>query len=145
LRILLHNIYLRITSYNMTTAVTESKPSAEIESGNSTTTAEVDPEKTIPETPDFENAPDGGTRAWLIAAGGASILFCCLGLSNSFGAFEQYYLTHQLQGQSPDKIAWIGSVSAFLQFAAGMIGGPMFDRYGAGVCHLPQLAFSSFH
>lgn len=80
-----------------------------------------------------EPAPDGGTRAWIVAAGGAAILFCCLGFSNSFGAFEQYYLTHQLQGDSPDKIAWIGSISAYLQFGAGMVGGPMFDRYGSRV------------
>ncbi|KAJ3496703.1 hypothetical protein NLG97_g2464 [Lecanicillium saksenae] len=77
--------------------------------------------------------PDGGLRAWLVVAGGASIFFCCLGFGNSFGTFEAYYLKHQLKGQSPDNIAWIGSVSAFLPFVTGALGGPLFDRYGAAV------------
>ncbi|RYP13808.1 hypothetical protein DL767_010587 [Monosporascus sp. MG133] len=66
-------------------------------------------------------APDGGIEAWLVAAGGSALFFCCLGFSNSFGSFAEYYLRHQLIGDSPDKIAWIGSLSAFLQFAAGMV------------------------
>jgi hypothetical protein len=78
-------------------------------------------------------APEGGLQAWLCAAGGACLFFCCLGFSNSFGSFEEYYLSHQLQGESPDRIAWIGSLSSFLQFASGMLGGPLFDRYGAWV------------
>ncbi|KFY40156.1 hypothetical protein V494_03629 [Pseudogymnoascus sp. VKM F-4513 (FW-928)] len=82
---------------------------------------------------DDEPAPDGGARAWIVAAGGSAILFCCLGFANSFGTFEQYYLTHQLRGHSADKIAWIGSISAYLQFGAGMFGGPMFDRYGSRI------------
>ena len=81
----------------------------------------------------FGPAPDGGLKAWLVATGGFSIFFCCLGFANSFGAFEEYYLTHQLRDESPDNIAWIGSVSTFLQFAVGMIAGPLFDRYGEKV------------
>ena len=79
-------------------------------------------------------APDGGLQAWLVASGGFSIAFCCLGFVNSFGTFEEYYLNHQLRGQSPDDVAWIGSVAAFLQFAVGAFAGPLFDRYGAWVC-----------
>ncbi|KAE9363169.1 monocarboxylate permease-like protein, partial [Stipitochalara longipes BDJ] len=86
-------------------------------------------------------APDGGTRAWLVAAGGFAILFCCLGFSNSFGVFEEYYLTYQLRGESAANIAWIGSVSAFLQFAAGLVGGPMFDRFGASVICPAAIAY----
>lgn len=83
---------------------------------------------------EVEPAPDGGLRAWLVACGAASIFFCCLGFSNSFGTFTEYYLTHQLRTHTPDDVAWIGSLSAFLQFFTGMIGGPMFDRYGVKVC-----------
>lgn len=90
--------------------------------------------KTPLKSPDFGEAPDGGSGAWLVAAGGFAVCFCCLGFSNAFGTFEEYYLTHQLRGESPDNIAWIGSLSAFLQFAAGMVGGPLFDRFGAKVC-----------
>lgn len=83
--------------------------------------------------PTTSEAPDGGLQAWIVAAGGSAIFFCCLGFSNSFGTFEQYYLSHQLLGEFPDRVAWIGSLSAFLQFAAGMVGGRMFDRVGAWV------------
>ncbi|KAM6486770.1 MFS monocarboxylate transporter [Trichoderma simmonsii] len=93
-------------------------------------------QQTLPLSKDeLEPAPDGGLRAWLVALGAASIFFCCMGFSNSFGTFTQYYLTHQLSDRSPDDVAWIGSLSAFLQFFVGMIGGPMFDRYGSKVIH----------
>ncbi|KAK4133230.1 MFS general substrate transporter [Trichocladium antarcticum] len=78
-------------------------------------------------------APDGGARAWLVVAGSASIFFSCLGFMNSFGVFQEYYTTNQLRGESPDKVAWIGSLMSFLQFAGGAIAGPLFDRYGTWV------------
>lgn len=79
--------------------------------------------------------PDGGMKAWLVASGAACIFFSALGFANSFGVFMEYYLSHQLRNQSADKVAWIGSVAVFMQFATGMIGGPLFDRYGAWVCY----------
>lgn len=82
------------------------------------------------ETHDF---PEGGARAWAVAAGTGGILFCTLGYTNSFGVFQAYYMSNQLQYESTDRIAWIGSLQGFLIFAAGSIGGPLFDRYGAKV------------
>jgi hypothetical protein len=93
-------------------------------------------EKTEKDLSSFGKAPDGGLRAWLTTAGAACTFFSALGFANSFGVFEEYYLSHQLIDQSADDIAWIGSLSSFLQFAAGAIGGPLFDRYGAWVCSL---------
>ncbi|OTA90631.1 hypothetical protein M434DRAFT_397885 [Hypoxylon sp. CO27-5] len=84
-------------------------------------------------TSNLSEAPDGGLRAWLVTAGACCVFFSALGFSNAFGVFEEYYLTHQLEGQSPDKVAWIGSLAVFLQFLSGTIGGPMFDRFGAWV------------
>lgn len=82
---------------------------------------------------DLNPAPDGGLRAWLAVAGAASIYFSCLGFLNSFGIFQEYYMGHQLRDSTPDAVAWIGSLPAFIQFAAGAIAGPLFDRYGAWV------------
>ncbi|KAK5655127.1 hypothetical protein OQA88_6026 [Cercophora sp. LCS_1] len=90
----------------------------------------TDVENAPPAPPDF---PEGGTQAWLCAAGTAGILFCTLGYSNSFGVFQAYYHEHQLKDHSPDDISWIGSMQVFLVFALGVIGGPIFDRYGAWV------------
>ena len=77
--------------------------------------------------------PDGGLRAWLVAAGAACAFFCTLGFTNTFGIFQAYYMFNMLPNHSADDIAWIGSLQAFLIFASGAIGGPLFDRYGAWV------------
>lgn len=106
-----------------------------------------------PSTPENKEAlpsqedefPDGGLKAWLTVAGGASIFFCCLGFNNSFGTFEAYYLKNQLKNESPDTIAWIGSVSAFLPFVTGLLGGPLFDRYGAWVRSFYTRAHTHFY
>jgi hypothetical protein len=82
---------------------------------------------------DLDPFPEGGLQAWLVAAGTAAILFCTLGYTNSFGVFQAYYMFHQLKDHSPDEISWIGSLQAFLIFASGAVGGPIFDRYGAWV------------
>lgn len=86
-------------------------------------------EDTKPETQ--PSAPDGGLKAWSVAVGAASITFSTLGLANSSGTLIEYYISHQLSAYTADDIAWIGSVTLFLQFAIGMLAGPLFDRYGA--------------
>ncbi|KAJ9142962.1 Riboflavin transporter MCH5 [Pleurostoma richardsiae] len=80
-----------------------------------------------------QDFPEGGLRAWMVAAGTGGILFCTLGYTNSFGVFQEYYMAHQLKHESSDRIAWIGSLQGFLIFASGAVGGPLFDRYGAKV------------
>ncbi|KAF2737627.1 MFS general substrate transporter [Polyplosphaeria fusca] len=96
-----------------------------------TSTSEI--EKAEPKYQEFGPAPDGGLRAWLVAAGCACIFFCCLGFANAYGAFQEYYMTHQLNDKSADDIAWIGSIASFIQFAVGGVGGPLFDLYGTWV------------
>lgn len=81
----------------------------------------------------FGPAPDGGTIAWLNAFGGFCIFFGCLGFTSCFGVLQEYYGTHQLKNYSASDIAWIGSLSNFIQFSGGAIGGCMFDRFGINV------------
>jgi len=97
------------------------------------------PSENSPAADDDSDFPEGGTRAWLVAAGTAAILFSTLGYSNSFGIFQAYYMQAQLSDHTPDDIAWIGSVQAYLVFASGLVAGPLFDRVGAWV----RLALSS--
>lgn len=80
-----------------------------------------------------DDYPDGGTRAWLVAAGASGAFFCTLGYTNVFGIFQAYYQINQLPHEGASRIAWIGSIQAFLIFATGAVGGPLFDRYGAWV------------
>ncbi|KIH86325.1 MFS monocarboxylate transporter [Sporothrix brasiliensis 5110] len=98
------------------------------EASGSANTAETDAPSPLSE---FGPAPDGGWRAWTVAIGAGFITFAALGFANSFGVFQEYYITHQLSDKSADTIAWIGSCTAFFQFLAGSISGPLFDRYGA--------------
>lgn len=82
----------------------------------------------------FGPAPDGGLRAWINAGGAFCIFFGCLGFTSCFGVLQEYYTTHQLKDRTPSEVAWIGSLSSFIQFSGGAIGGPLFDRYGSWVC-----------
>ncbi|KXJ87990.1 major facilitator superfamily domain-containing protein [Microdochium bolleyi] len=98
------------------------------------------PEEAGPDA-DHDVAPEGGAQAWLVAAGGAAIFFSTLGFGNSFGAFQEYYMTKLMVGESASSVSWIGSLASFLQFFAGMLGGPLFDRYGSGVIRPASFAF----
>lgn len=100
----------------------------------------VDEERT---SQSLEGPPDGGTRAWLVVSGAFCILFSTLGYANSFGVFQEYYLSHQLREESPDNIAWIGSLSVFLQLSTSAIAGPLFDRFGTWVCLPHSLPYKS--
>jgi MFS family permease len=110
---------------------TEKKEPADLYSTSDTESAPL-PDPTTPAAA-FSPAPDGGARAWLVVVGAACIFFSCLGFMNSFGVFQAYYMTHQLRDETPDKVAWIGSLTAFIQFAGGALSGPLFDRYGSWV------------
>lgn len=114
----------------MSAAIADYEASREVEAQKTAIVAESDGEKI---SPILEKAPDGGTRAWLVTAGAFFIWFSALGYANSFGVFQEYYMKHQLQYRSADDIAWIGSLTACLQFVIGAIAGPVFDRYGAWV------------
>ena len=51
-----------------------------------------------------------------------------------FRIYETYYQKTYLQNYSPSTIAWIGSIQAFAQFSATLLGGPITDRWGPMVC-----------
>jgi len=123
------------THRKMATIEAETQPEPETERERSTVDTEHGEEKAQSDATklEFDAPPDGGFQAWLVTLGAAFILFSALGFANAFGVFQEYYMTHQLRSQSPDDIAWIGSVAAFLQFAVGVIAGPTFDRFGSWV------------
>lgn len=100
-------------------------------SGSDLAPSSLKAEEDLQETDEF---PDGGLKAWLVVAGTFSSLFCTLGFSNSFGVFQTYYKLRVMPKEGFDDIAWIGSIQFFLIFAVGVVGGPLFDRYGPWVC-----------
>ncbi|KAH8689997.1 major facilitator superfamily domain-containing protein [Talaromyces proteolyticus] len=115
--------------------------SQKVLTGNTLENEEFGQEKRSNTSDHVDDAPDGGMRAWLVVAGGAGIYFCCMGFTNSFGEFVQYYLSHQLRDRSADEVAWIGSLSAFLQFSIGVLAGPLFDRFGAWILRPAGVAY----
>ena len=50
------------------------------------------------------------------------------GLTNTFGAYQNFYETGILKSQTPSQISWIGSIQAcLLLIVGGFITGPIFD------------------
>jgi hypothetical protein len=113
------------------TTDSEVRDSASLEKGTNLGNPQDTP-KHFPES-EFGPAPDGGLRAWLVASGAFCIFFGCLGFTSCFGVLQEYYSTHQLHDRTTDEIAWIGSLSSFIQFSGGALGGPLFDRFGVWV------------
>jgi MFS family permease len=85
--------------------------------------------------------PDGGARAWLVAAGAAGVLFSTFGYANAFGVYQEYYQTNQLRNESPSAISWIGSLQVFFLLSGNLFGGPLFDRFGAKVIWPPAMLY----
>ncbi|EDN07412.1 monocarboxylate permease-like protein [Histoplasma capsulatum] len=80
-----------------------------------------------------DSYPDGGVRAWAVAIGTSGILCTTFGLANAFGVLQEYYASHQLSSTSQSAISWIGSLQICALFSGALVGGPLFDRYGAKV------------
>ncbi|TQV94308.1 hypothetical protein V2A60_002657 [Cordyceps javanica] len=80
----------------------------------------------------METEPDDGNWvAWTQVAAAFALYFNHLGLLNSFGVFQTYYVHDLLRGSSPSAVSWIGSVQVFCLFAVGVVIGPLYD---AGHC-----------
>lgn len=97
---------------------------AKDESALETAARALDPPTNAGET--VPQAPDGGSRAWLIVLGAWCTSFCSFGWINSVGVFQEYYERDLLREYSPSTIAWIPSLQIF--FMTGMVGVALFMR-----------------
>ena len=79
---------------------------------------------------EHDEFPEGGARAWSVAAGSFCALFAVFGVINSTAVFQEYFISHQLSGYSPGQVGWIFSLSLFLTFFCGNPIGPLFDAKG---------------
>ncbi|RAL14387.1 MCT family MFS transporter [Aspergillus homomorphus CBS 101889] len=87
-----------------------------------------------PKPPSF---PEGGLKAWLAVLSCWCVMFNTFGYINAFGIYEAYYKSTFLKDESASNIAWIGSLQAFFMFSAGLISGPLMDRYGPRIILIP--------
>lgn len=56
-----------------------------------------------------------------------------LSLTRFLRVLQEYYASHQLSSASQSAISWIGSLQICALFSGALVGGPLFDRYGAKV------------
>ncbi|KAH7103228.1 MFS general substrate transporter [Auriculariales sp. MPI-PUGE-AT-0066] len=70
--------------------------------------------------------PDGGLEAWLVVLAGWLIIFSTMGYVQAFGVFQSYYVP--ALGRSDSDVAWIGSFQMWLQLAAALVVGRLFDE-----------------
>ncbi|KAK4503639.1 hypothetical protein PRZ48_004554 [Zasmidium cellare] len=82
------------------------------------------------QAPDGNEYPEGGLSAWLVVLGSFCGLLAALGIMNTIGVYQSYLAENQLAGYSESTIGWIISIYVFLSFGAGLIIGPVFDKYG---------------
>lgn len=60
----------------------------------------------------------------------SSVVFIGLGITNTFGVFQEYYIEHTLKHEKPEKIIVIGSTAASLYFVLGAFAGRFADLIG---------------
>ncbi|KAJ1557275.1 hypothetical protein HK405_000381, partial [Cladochytrium tenue] len=75
-----------------------------------------------------DEAPDGGTTAWLVVLGSGLVQFVALGMMYSFGVYQTYYV-HSGVG-STLAVSFVGSVGAFALPAFGVATGRLAERFG---------------
>lgn len=75
--------------------------------------------------PEIPPPPDGGSLAWLHVFFGHMIFFNTIGVTNSYGVFEQYYT--ETLGHSPSTVGWIGGIQMFFIFFGGVFSGRASD------------------
>jgi MFS family permease len=57
--------------------------------------------------------------------------------------YQQWYSTHELSNYTQSDISWIGSFQIFLNFAGGLVAGPILDRFGYVVCSVPAASLTN--
>lgn len=73
---------------------------------------------------------EGGSEAWLTVLGSALIYFASFGFINTFGFFQNYYLSSFLSSYPPSTVAFIGTLQITLLYLLGPVAGALFDAFG---------------
>ena len=69
--------------------------------------------------------PDGGLHAWTQVFATHLVIFLTWGYINSFGVFQNYYVT--ALNRPPSDVSWVGSVQVFFLFFVGTFSGRALD------------------
>ncbi|KAJ5716852.1 MFS monocarboxylate transporter, partial [Penicillium malachiteum] len=79
--------------------------------------------------------PEGGTKGWLAVLACWCVMFNTFGYINAFGIYEAYYKETFLKNETLSNNSWIGSLQTFFMFSAGLVSGPLMDRFGPKLIH----------
>lgn len=80
--------------------------------------------------PQEETSMSPALNKYTVIAAASLVLFVGVGFTNTFGVFEEYYVTHTLQNERPEKIIVIGSTAASLYLILGAFTGRFADLVG---------------
>ncbi|THU91179.1 MFS general substrate transporter [Dendrothele bispora CBS 962.96] len=95
-----------------------------LSSGQVTTAATPTKELDEPATSPY---PAGAAKAWLTVMGCFFIQFSTVASVNSFGVFQDFYVSEFLTNSSASRISWIGGFEILLQLGLGAVGGKLCD------------------
>lgn len=76
---------------------------------------------------------EGSLDAWLAIAGSFLVYFSSFGIMNSFGYFQDLYLSGFLRDYAASEIALIGTMQLALMYLTGPVVGSLYDAYGTKV------------
>ncbi|KAH8697945.1 hypothetical protein BGW36DRAFT_461819 [Talaromyces proteolyticus] len=73
---------------------------------------------------------EGSLDAWLAIAGSFLVYFASFGIINSFGFFQDFYLSIFLRDYAASEIALIGTMQLALMYLTGPVVASLFDAHG---------------
>jgi MFS family permease len=115
---------------------TVSKASQKDESGHDLVETHNDPRSALTEPRRVENGDtsvssnekvEADKWRFLQIIGATLLYFNSFGLVNCYGIFQAYWKTRIIPEESDARVAWIGSLAAWLLFFVGFLSGPVFD------------------
>ncbi|KAJ4163178.1 hypothetical protein LMH87_004922 [Akanthomyces muscarius] len=115
----------------MTTA-TETSSSSALEKALEPNSNTLDNSSSSPkdEQAPEDEAPEGGTKAWLSLIGASCAMFVSFGWVNCIALFQAEYERDQLKNYNKSTVSWITSMEFFFMLFMSPLAGWLFDNYG---------------
>jgi hypothetical protein len=80
-----------------------------------------------------QSQDEGSLDAWLAITGSFLVYFSSFGIMNSFGYFQDLYVSGFLRDYAASEIALIGTMQLALMYLTGPVVGSLYDAYGTKV------------
>jgi MFS family permease len=114
-------------SHSMSSLESSSESNVQSDIVESPPTANDEEKNVAVSAPSVGPPPNGGLLAWLQVVAAFLAFFNSWGIVNSFGAFQLYYASGGLSGETNSAISWIGSVQGFFVVSGSIFAGRLLD------------------